>query len=956
TWNRVIRVTGKVRGTVDALNATNMEIWAGNKTYVNGNISLVGLPNINETLINLEANELRTTYADAVSFVPALRNIASPNLRQLQYLRFKGVYTGFINDFVTYGTLQTALGSITTDLNMKLPKRGQPVYSGKIATSGFRLGTLLNNPDLGIVDFSGTVKGKSFDWKNLDVAINGKINRVKYGNYTYQNITANGTLSNRKFNGQFISKDANANLTLNGLIDFTGKVPLFDAKANIIYANLGALQLSKNNLELSGLFDLNMSGSSLSNLLGSARISNANVVSNGEKLSLDSLIVTSNYIDGVKILRASSNELDATITGDFNLNSLPQSFTFFLSRYYPSYIKAPGKIVPQNFTFDITTGVIEDYIKLVDTSLSGFNNSHITGSLNTFTNTMTVDADVPQFSFKQYDFSDVKLKGNGDYDKLVLTGEANNAVVSQTMNFPRTTFSIEASNDVSEIKINTTANQTINSANIAAQIKTFSDGAAIVFNPSSFVLNGKSWSIEQGGELNFRRNTVVQGQLLLKESNQEIQIATQPSDIGNWNDLHVSLRNINLGDISPFLLPKNRLEGLLNGNIIVEDPQNKFNVTSSISTEELRLDNDSLGQIQANIGYNNRTGMLTGSGRNLDPDHHIDFDLALDLKDSANTFQDRISLHPKNFQLKYLDRFLGALFTDVQGYLTGDLNILGEGSNRNYVGKARLKDAGFKVVFTQVFYKLDDAEIELKETEIDLTGLKLRDRNGNVAEVRGNITHKGFANMYYDLLVQTQSRRMELLATTFNDNQQFYGKAYGSGTFVMVGRQNDLLMDIDVTASENDSSTITLPPSRTRESGLAGFLVEKKYGREMNPEVLRGAATNIKYSVKLTTNPYVNMEVILDELTGDVIKGRGSGTLTIESGTTSPLTINGRYNIDEGSYVFTFQSFFRKPFLLRKNSNSYIEWSGDPYNAKIQLEAVYTAENVSFAPLANTLL
>jgi len=124
----------------------------------------------------------------------------------------------------------------------------------------------------------------------------------------------------------------------------------------------------------------------------------------------------------------------------------------------------------------------------------------------------------------------------------------------------------------------------------------------------------------------------------------------------------------------------------------------------------------------------------------------------------------------------------------------------------------------------------------------------------------------------------------------------------------------------------------------------------------MNPATLSGSATNLKYDITITATPYVNMEVILDELTGDIIRGKGSGILSIHSGTTDPLTINGRYNIDEGNYLFTFQSFFKKPFVLRKGANNYIEWSGDPYKANINLVAVYTAENVSFAPLATTLL
>lgn len=954
-WKRVIRINGDVKGTIDDLKAENLELWAGNKTYINGNASIVGLPNINETFINLEAKALRTTYEDAVNFFPALRKVTTPNLRALGYLNFKGVYTGFITDFVTYGTVQTALGTLTTDLNMKLPKNSEPVYSGRISTGGFQLGRFLNNSDLGIVDFNGTVKGRSFDWNKLDLNVNGNIRRFQFGDYTFQNIVANGRLNNKKFNGFAKINDPNVQLTLNGLVDLSGSKPLFNAKASITSVNLKQLGITKEDVIVKGVFDVNLNGGSLSDLLGNARINEVTVLSNGKTIKLDSFVISSRYVDGLKTLQLRSNEFDATITGQFDLNSLPESFIFFLNRYYPSYIREARNVVPQTFTFEINTGVVEDYLHLIDTALKGFNNSRITGSLNTTKNTMTVDADIPQFSYKQYQFSDVSIKGSGDYQKLVLTGQANNAIVSETINFPQTNFTIEASNDVSDVTINTISNQTINNANLAAQIKTFSDGATISFKPSSFTLNGKPWSIEQGGELNFRKNTVVQGQVILRESQQEIQLATHPSDIGNWNDLQISLRNINLGDIAPFVLPKNRLEGMLNGDIVVEDPQSKFNVRAELRTEELRLDNDSIGQVQAAITYNNKSGMLTGEGRNLDPDHRIDFDLALDLKDSANTHRDRISLHPRNFQLKYLERFLGTLFTDIEGFLTGDINIVGEGSDRDYLAKAKLTNAAFKVVYTQVPYRIEDTEIELTKDAVNLNGIRIRDRKGNLANVDGYIQHKGFANMYYDIRVKTASRQMELLNTGANDNPLFFGRAWGSGEFNMVGPQSDMLMNIDVKASETDSSWITLPPSNNRKSGQASFMVEKKYGTEMNPTNLRGSASNLKFNVTLTANPFVNMNVILDELTGDEIKGRGSGVLSISSGTTTPLTINGRYNVEEGNYLFTFQSLLKKPFELRKNSSSYIEWTGDPYKAKVQLEAVYTAENVSFSPLATLL-
>lgn len=956
-WNRTIKIDGKIKGTVDALAAENLEVWAGSNTYINGNVSIVGLPNINETLINIEANDLRTTYADAVSFIPAVRSIKTPNLAKLSYLRFKGTYTGFVNDFVTYGTLQTNLGTLVTDLNMKFPANAEPVYSGSLSTTSFQLGQFINSPKLGVIAFNGSVKGKGFKWQTLDMDIDGKVQKLQYGNYVYQNIVTKGRLSNRLFSGDFDIKDPNADIDLSGTIDLSRPKPLFDVVADIAHANLKQLQLTKEDLRLSGQFNLNIEGTSISDLVGDARISNASLLHNEKRLSFDSLIISSHYVNGLKNFRATSNEFDANIVGDFDIGNLPQSFTLFLNRYYPSYIKAPRFVKPQTFTFEINTGAVEDYIKLVDPRLTGFNNSHVRGSLDTRTNSMTVDADVPYFSYKQFEFSEVQLRGSGDAQRLMLTGEVSNAIIDTSFVFPQTTFNLTASNDITDININTTANQPINEANLSAQIRTFSDGAAILFNPSSFVLNGKTWTIERDGELNFRRNTVVQGELVLKEANQEIVLQTLPSEDGNsLNDLHVTLRNLNLGDLSPLITKKNRIEGVASGKIIVEDPQNKFNITTEdLKVEDLRIDNDSLGTVVLSGAYNNATGMITAKGNNLDPDHKIKFDLAMDIKDPDNSFIDRITVSPENFQVKILERFIGTLFSNLQGFVTGDLSIIGEGANRQYVGRGRLREAGMKVNFNQVFYRIDDTDIILEKDRINLGTLKLRDSLNNTATVRGHIRHNTFRNMVFDIEAKTDNEPMILLNTTYRDNQQFYGNAMGTGSLVLTGPQHDMFMWIDVKASEKDPSRIVLPPSQTRESGLANFMVERKYGREMNQEELRGSGTNLSYEVNLTANPMVEMEVRLDEETGDAIRGRGSGNLVISSGTSSPLSIRGRYDIQEGNYLFTFQTFVKKPFDLRKGANNYIEWTGDPYGATAHIEAVYTADRVSFAPLASAL-
>lgn len=962
TWKKEISIKGKFRGTVDDLIGRDLLIKAGNNTLLNGDVTMTGLPDINQTFIDFKANEFKTTYGDAVTLIPALRKIKSPDLAKIQYVNFRGSFTGFIRDFVTFGTIQTNLGTIRSDLNMKLPVGRDPVYSGTIATDNFRLGEFLGDSDIGNVSLTGTVKGKGFDEKSRNTLIDGTINFADYKIYRYENISVKGRLDKKLFEGFAAIRDENANLDLNGVIDFNSRTPRFNLIADVATINFKNLKLTKDSIGFRGKLNFNFTSANIDNFLGTARITDAELTKDGNRLPFDSLIVTAAYVDSAKILTAVSNEFKASVSGNYRLRELPDAFTFLLNKYYPSYIDAPRRYpADQDFKFDITTYYVDEYLKLIDSSLAGFNNSHLEGQLHLDNHTIDVTADIPQFKYKQYNFDDVKLIAKGTADSLVLLGRTRNIQINDSLNIPLALFKVNAHNDSSRVSIISGANQTVEKANLNALVLTYNDGVKIEFDPSSFTVNGKLWTIDETGELIFRRNNPASGQLVLSEGEQKIVMKTQPSTIGNWNDLKVELTKLNLNDFAPFFMPKNRLEGLLTGNISVEDPTGNIKIYSDdIQTQYLRLDNDSLGELKTSLSYDNISKELKIKGNTINQENYLGFDATIFFGDRAK--DNLIALKARNFQIGILERFLGTLFTDMQGYLTGDVTVAGEFQNLSVTGKGRLKDAGLRVIFTQCFYRIQDTDIELSPTEINMDGFVLTDTvTGNPLYLRGGIEHESFKNMFYNLDISTQKPNttseadnlpVQLLNTTYKDNKQFFGNVKGTGSLSLLGPQSNMFMKIDASASTTDSSSITLPAASGRESGIADFLVERKYGREMTDSDFTKNATNIVYDVDITANPMVTVKVILDELTGDEIKGKGSGTLNIRSGTTEPLTLRGRFDIEEGNYLFTFQSFFKKPFELRKDAENYIEWNGDPMDANIKFEALYKAERVSFAPLA----
>ncbi|HPH32397.1 MAG TPA: hypothetical protein PLB49_11120 [Chitinophagaceae bacterium] len=969
-WNKRIALKGKVRGTVDDLVGKDLLLQAGSNTLLNGDISLTGLPDINQTFIDFKANDFRTVYTDAVQIVPAIQKIKNPDLSKIKYLTFTGSFTGFINDFVTYGTIQTNLGTIRSDLNMKLPAGQDPVYSGSIATDNFRLGEFLGDNNIGLVSMTGTVKGKGFNEKTRNTLVDGDIRYADYKGYRYNNISLKGKLDKKLFDGTASINDAHLQLDMSGVIDFNSSTPRFNLLAKVDKANLKDLNITRDSIDFNGKLNFNFTSSNIDDFLGEARITEAQILKNGTPLPFDSLIVTSAFVDSVKTLNAVSNEFTATIKGNYSLEELPDAFTYFLSRYYPAYIKPPARLPRnQDISFDINTYYIDEYVKILAPGITGFDNSHFEGTLNLAKNELNFSADVPQLHYKQYNFDNVKFTATGNYDSLVLFGKTNNIRINDSLNIPSADFSINARNDSSRVSIHAGANQNVEKGDLNALVQTYSDGVRIDMDRSTFTINGKLWTIDEGGELVFRKNNPAQGDLILSEGEQKIVMKTRPSEVGNGSDLLVELSNVNLNDFAPFFLPKNRLEGLLSGNILVEDQGDHMLLTSEdIATRYLRMDNDSIGELRASVLYNSKDNELKVKGSTVNQESYLGYDIDLFFGNEEDAKKNIIALKARTFPINVLERFLGTLFSDIQGFLTGDIDISGPFGDLGVTGKGRLKDAGLRVIFTQCFYKIQDTDIELTKEKIDLNGIVLTDTiTRNPIYITGGIDHQSFRNMFFDMDISTRkpgstirdgdnaNKPVQLLNTTFQDNQTFYGNVKGTGVLQLRGPQSEMAMTINANASEKDSSYITLPPSSSRESGIADFLIERKYGREMNESDMGNNATNIIYDVEVTANPMVTVKVILDELTGDEIKGKGSGTLKIRSGTTEPLSLRGRFDIEEGNYLFTFQSFFKKPFEIRKGSENYIEWNGDPYDANIKFEAMYVADNVSFAPLASSL-
>jgi len=948
-WKKHLRISGVVKGTVSDLEGKNAVVQAGKSTLLKGNFKLKGLPDIDKTFIDLQSSEFSTTYEDMTILAPEIATIEQPRLDRIEWLRFKGNFTGYIRDFVTNGTIETNLGALNANVNMKLLEYGPSVYSGIISTNDFQLGPFLDNNDLGKIGFQGKVIGAGLKAGTLNASLNGTINSLEFNHYTYQHIQINGAVAKRKFNGELVSGDPSLDARLNGLIDFSEEHPKFDFEAQVTKADLTSLHFVRQQVEFNGKFRCNFTGDNIDNFLGHASIYDASVFKNGQRVSFDSLSVESSIVDNNKTITVVSNEFDGAIVGEFSIKDLPASFQTFLNKYYPSYIK-PAKSIPinQNFSFVITTKKVDEYIDLFNKDLKGFNNAGVSGRINTRDNLLDLNVDLPNFGYKNISFDNLSLKGRGNLDSLSMETTIGDVHLNDSLHFPGTRLHLRSSNDLSNIQVATSANQTLNSANLAAEVQTLPTGVRVKFLPSTFDINSKTWTIDKDGELSFSNHIISADGLTIHNGEQQVQVTTSPSDEGSWNDVHIDLKKINIGDFTPYFVKSQRIEGLLSGSVDMIDPFGKPTAHFKGEAEQFRFENDSIGRLQLNADYQKSTGMLNTLVHSDNKSYHFDVRGLIHTRDSLQGPPLDIIADVSDTKIDLLEKYLGGVFTNLTGNATGKLRIVGQGDALQYLGTVQLKDASLKVAYTQCIYKIPSATIQFKKDTIDFGQFQLKDKQGRTANLtRGRLFHHAFDDLAFDFELSTN--RLLLLDTKATDNSQFYGSVIGKARVTLTGPEEDMRMYIK--GEPTDSSNIYLPPSVVREKGEADFIEWKVYGKEMKNQAADKKSSNLLVSLDMYANNYANVYVILDPLSGDIIKANGHGSLALEVGTNQDLTLKGRYEIDRGNYNFTFQSFIHKPFILKEGVGNYIQWSGNPYDANIGITATYRAENVRFSDL-----
>ncbi|MCB0632161.1 MAG: translocation/assembly module TamB domain-containing protein, partial [Lewinella sp.] len=263
------------------------------------------------------------------------------------------------------------------------------------------------------------------------------------------------------------------------------------------------------------------------------------------------------------------------------------------------------------------------------------------------------------------------------------------------------------------------------------------------------------------------------------------------------------------------------------------------------------------------------------------------------------------------------------------------LELEGLPSRPNIKGHLIAERGSFKVNFLNTRYRFNSAFADIDNYLFDLSGTILYDKYNHRAVLIEGISHDHLRDFGFDARLRTS--RFLALDTHKGDNDLFYGHALGQGTVQFGGTFQQ--PEIYVNATVGDSSNLVIPVSNEREISDLNYVRWSKADELNDQDKTSNIPTGVGLEMDLVVKEEATMQIIFDELAGDIIRGSGRGNIRILVPRGSDFQMYGDYVIEKGNYLFTLYNVVNKDFRIRQGG--IIRWNGDPFEAQISLAAEY---------------
>lgn len=931
-----IRISGTATGPLADFDVTDLQLQAGRLTRFQGHASFNGLPDVQQTFISVEADNF-ISNADDLRRITGSQSLAQ-RLAAAGTIGFQGSFLGFPSDFVAYGTFRTQLGTLRSDLNMKLSD-ATATYSGNLATEQFDIGQLLNRSgSFGRLTLDVSVTGSGLDVATASARLTGKVDRLEYEGYPYSGIVVDGWLNQQQFDGMLRINDPNLQLDFSGLINLSATLPTYRFTARLQHADLARLGLGTTPLRLQANVNLNLAGRTVDDLSGQVQVAGLHLHREHQHFLLDSLyaFVSEGGQESRRKLAIRSSVLQADVTGRFALSRLPADVLRSLQYYFPLLPAPEAPVFNQDFDFNITSLNISPLIRILLPELDGLNNTRLQGHFQAASHKLVLQGNIPQLRYGPMDFGTLTLEGTAPADSQFIRISGEEWRIGDTMRIARPAITAQLGPGKSRILLS--AQSFDRQSHLHLPVAITADNQQMQFHllPGEIRLNGIVWSLSPNNRIRFQEQRLLFENFVLTSGFRMLEVQNINPRVRATN-LALRFHQIPLEDFPQLTRIGNwRLSGQINGSAELINVFNNLRINARLTAFRFGINEALIDQALFAIDYVPEKDELQINTRLSDANYDVVVSGSYFPKRKSQQLD--LTLQVNEAELALAEAlFFRELVSETSGRASGRLRLYGTLKAPLLTGKMDIAGLQTTVDYLKTRYSSPALTLRFRESAIDLGRIRLYDRNGDSALVSGQIPHRNLDD--WRLAVTLQTNRFLLLNTTATDDSLFYGTGIASGIITFSGSAD--APEIVANLRTERGSRISIPIYNTSSVAQSSFIEFRQAGQSAATASRSGpdmASLSMAFNVEVT--PEALFRIIFDEKTGDIIEASGAGDLRMEVVLPDEFNMYGRLQVAEGQYLFTQYNFFNKYFTI--DPGGTIEWNGSPYDARLNLSAVYS--------------
>lgn len=941
--------SGQLRGTLDNLKAKRLQVFLTDSTYFKGSFSINGLKDYKTAFIDANVDECKFNYSDIFLIqkppFDTLDFFTPPiHLKRLGDISYNGRFTGFVNDFVAYGDFDTDLGEINTDVRMRPDSISDHfLISGKVEALDFHLGHLTRRSGVGKISLTGNLNGVYSEKKLSKGTIVGTIHEIELFGYNYQNAQVNGHISEKFFQGSVVINEPNLKMNFNGTSDFGAKTPIFKFDANVEYANLHKLNVAKHDSTSFCNFKLNadFEGRKIDDIIGNIKLTELHFKNQELDINKDSLVLMMERDGKQKNYTIESDAFRFNVKGDVELSKLKYSLNRFSKKFVPAIYKdlidvkdTLGVVNVFNYSFELrkTDNIFTFFLPNIEIADGAF----VFGKYTDIDTAFTAFANASYFKINERQFDDALIECKTEQDSFF--AEINVAPDIMGNRIKKLNSKIKSANNqfFFDTKWRSVDSLAFNgNINISVGIDKDKE-ERYIFNgqvlPSHFSIKDDNWEISQS-DFWFNNQRLSIDSLFINSESQNLQISGGIDRIEK-DTLDIKISDFNLAPFSTILIGKKEyIKATINGNVQITDLFRNFEVNSHLDLDSCAINNISLGDIQVNSSWDKSNQILLYS---LSPQSEIKKLYAQgSYLPQTKKIDARLDLN--GFDISFLSHLFDKYARNIHGTVDGKVFISGSPDNLLYSGKLNLYAGKFKINYLNTEYQTS-GPVQLKNGNFLFNNLNVYDQYGSKAKLNGRLRYGGRNIFNYKLDIDFDD--YFVFNTTEAHNKLFYGKAFANGTVILEGDKTHT--DYRIVGTTEKNTEVYIPISEYTTTGESAFLSFKSKSPIQAPSIEKEKKQLIKtydMDLSLDVTPEAQVILIFEELMGDMIKARGRGNMRMKLDRNNKYSLNSEFVIDQGEYQFTLSGLINKKFHITPGSR--IEWTGDPYDANIDIDAVY---------------